>query len=153
MYKVGIPIVVVYQANNSATGLTIKMDVFDETYALDASKSVAAMTEMGTTGRYYASFTPDAEGEWVTMMYELGPPNKGQAVKAHRVGDHDIDSVGDAVGLIKAKTDNLPSDPANQTDVESAIAASESSIRGADADTLKTLSDQLDALDSPPMVG
>jgi len=54
---------------------------------------------------------------------------------------------------IKNKTDNLPSDPASQSQVESAISSSESNIRGVDNDTLKTLSDQLDTvqadLDNP----
>lgn len=153
MYKSGVPIVVVYQANNSETGRDINMDIYNETYALDAAKSVEGMTEMGNTGRYYATFTPDAEGEWVAMMYDTGPPNKGEVVKAFRVTGHDIDSIGDAVDLVKAKTDALPDDPAGQTEVEGAIATTESNIRGADSDTLKTLSDQLDSLDSPPMVG
>ena len=54
---------------------------------------------------------------------------------------------------IKTKTDNLPSDPASQSAVESKIDQAEANIRGADNDTLKTLSDQLDGvqadLDNP----
>jgi len=85
MYKVGIPIVVVYQASNIDTGKTIAMDIYDATYAKDVSKSVVAMTEIGMTGRYYASFTPDTEGEWVAMMYDSLPPAKGHVVKAFTV--------------------------------------------------------------------
>ena len=48
------------------------------------------------------------------------------------------------IAAIKSKTDNLPSDPADQSAVEAAITASVASIKGADSDTLKTLSDQLD---------
>lgn len=66
---------------------------------------------------------------------------------------HDIDSIGDEVAGIRGKTDNLPDDPADQSLVEGAISTSESNIRGTDNDTLKTLSEQLDTLDSPPMVG
>lgn len=84
-----------------------------------------------------------------------------------------VDTVVDA---IKAKTDNLPLDPADQSAIEAAItaatsplatavnlsnldtyvsvfvakssevAATEAAIRGADSDTLKTLSDQLDGV-------
>ena len=50
------------------------------------------------------------------------------------------------VDAIKAKTDNLPASPASSDNVSSA----ESNIRGADSDTLKTLSDQIDAV---PTVG
>jgi hypothetical protein len=151
MYKVGVPIVVVYQSSGGATGKTVAMDIYDETYALDATKSVAAMTEMGTTGRYYATFTPDAEGEWVAMMQETS--QAGKVVKAFTVVGHNIDSIGDAVAAVAAKTDNLPTDPADQSLVEAAITAAESNIRGPDSDTLKTIADQLDALESPPMVG
>jgi hypothetical protein len=153
MYKVGVPIVVVYQASNVDTGKIIRMQIYDENYALDTGKSVAAMTEMGTTGRYYASFTPDALGEWVAMMRDDNPPYKGHVVKAFTVTKHNMDSIGDTVDAVKARTDNLPDDPADQSLVEAAVAAAESNIRGADSDTLKTLADQLDALESPPMVG
>jgi len=152
IYKDGVSIIVTYQASNAATGKTIAMDIYDESQALDATKSVAAMTEIGTTGRYYATFTPDAEGEWIAMMYD-SVSGTGDVVKAFKVVGHDVDSIGDNIDLIKASTDNLPSDPADQSAVEAAITASETSIRGADGDTLKTIADQLDTLESPPMVG
>jgi len=92
---------------------------------------------------------------------------------ADRVWDEDIDdhtstgSTGEALddidvsGLaleataqdIKDKTDNLPTDPADQSAVEAAIITAESNIRGIDSDDLKVLSDQLDTaqadLDDP----
>ena len=59
----------------------------------------------------------------------------------------------DEIDDIKAKTDNLPTDPADQSAVELAISTSESNIRGTDNDDLKTISDQLDTaqtdLDNP----
>ncbi|MBC8460068.1 MAG: hypothetical protein H8D67_18930 [Deltaproteobacteria bacterium] len=51
------------------------------------------------------------------------------------------------IDAIKAKTDNLPTDPADESLLEAAIATSEGNVRGADGDTLETLSDQMDALD------
>ncbi|MHA1368149.1 MAG: hypothetical protein ACTSRA_00350 [Promethearchaeota archaeon] len=61
-----------------------------------------------------------------------------------------IQGVLDDTSAIDAR---LPSDPADQSQVEAAITASENNIRGADSDTLKTLSDQLDIaqadLDNP----
>ena len=85
MNKVGVPITVIYQASNIDTGKTIAMDIYDTAYVKDVIKSVAAMTEIGMTGRYYASFTPDTEGEWVAMMYDSLPPAKGHVVKAFTV--------------------------------------------------------------------
>jgi len=53
---------------------------------------------------------------------------------------------GEYVDAIRAKTDNLPTDPADQSLVEAAIATSESNIRGTDSDDLKVLSDQIDGV-------
>ena len=66
-YKNNISIMVTYQAVACATGKTIQMDVYDETHAKD-NPQCGTMTEIGTTGRYYKSFTPDAEGEWIVLM-------------------------------------------------------------------------------------
>jgi len=175
------------------------MDVYDESHAKDVTKCVAAMTEIGTTGRYYAPFTPDAAGEWIILMFKDG--GGGEVVRAYRVTTADefgvktvvdavqaktaligasvapaaeydtemarltadvateakqdiVDTVVDAIQL---KTDNLPSSPAAaseyDTQLDQNLSATESNIRGADSDTLKTLSDQMDAVSSPPMVG
>ncbi|MCP4895785.1 MAG: hypothetical protein GY906_02325 [bacterium] len=47
---------------------------------------------------------------------------------------------------IDERTSNLPDDPADQSDVEAAITASETAIRGGDGDDLQDLSIQLDAV-------
>jgi len=52
------------------------------------------------------------------------------------------------IAAIKARTDNLPTDPADQSAVEAAITAAAAAIRGTDNDTLKTLSDQIDGIDT-----
>lgn len=49
-------------------------------------------------------------------------------------------------GKIDAIEAALPSDPADESLLEAYIDAAESDIRGADSDTLKTLSDQIDIL-------
>jgi len=127
-YKINTPITAFYQAPNAKTGLTVNMDVFDETQAKDAGKSTT-MTEMGTTGRYSASFTPDAKGWWLVMMYDTAGGGKGPVIKTYKVTDEDVDSIGTKVGN------------------------TETNIRGADSDDLKTISDQIDTLESPAMVG
>lgn len=227
-YKNGVAIIVVYQAVNCATGKTVTMDVYDETHAKDADKCVAAMTEVvynaTGTGRYYATFTPDAEGEWICVMKNT-TDNNGEVVKAFAVAGHDLDSVGDTVAaidtLIKAAGDgDLAAmkaildtesgvkaavnalhdfDPATDpvatvtaltghtaqtgdsyaivnhvthglsaiktlidalapsgeydTQLDQNLSTTESNIRGVDADTLKSLSDQIDGVGSPAMVG
>ena len=103
-YKSGVAIIVTYQAVNCATGKTVTMDVYDEAHAKDNDKCVAAMTAIGSTGRYYATFTPDAEGEWILIMKNTTDGN-GEVVKAYAVAGNDLDSVGDGVAAIKAVTD------------------------------------------------
>jgi hypothetical protein len=60
-----------------------------------------------------------------------------------------FDDVGDVkaeLDLVHAKTNNLPTDPADQSAVELAITNAVTSVKGADADTLKVLSDQIDGI-------
>ena len=114
-FKNGTAIIVTYQAANSTTGLTIAMDVYDEAHAKDVAKSIAAMTEIGTTGRYYATFTPDAEGEWMALM-EKTVDHSGKVVKAFNVVGHNVDSIGDAVATVDTVVDGIQTDLDNATD-------------------------------------
>lgn len=133
-YKNGVAIIVTYQAVNAATGKTVTMDIYDEAHALDAPKSVAAMTEIGTTGRYYATFTPDAEGEWIAIMKNTTDSN-GAVVKSYAVAGHDMDSVGDAIATVDTVVDGIQTDLSNGTDGLGAIKAA------------------VDTISSPAMVG
>jgi len=150
---------VTYQATKITTGLLdVTMKIYDESRALDAINFPdVVMTEIGTTGRYYGAFTPDVEGVWTVLINSATKP--GEVVKTFMVTAHNIDSVGDAVAALN----NLSTAQVN-VEVDSALAdydgptkaeldASELAIRGVDSDTLKTLSDQLDAVEGPPMVG
>jgi len=78
---------------------------------------------------------------------------QGKLPTGNIMGSSTKSNMDDEINAIKSKTDNLPSDPADQSLVEDAIKTSENNIRGADNDTLKTLSDQLDTaqadLDNP----
>jgi len=106
IYKSGVAIIVTYQAVNVATGKTVTMDVYDEAHALDEAKSIAEMTEIGATGRYYATFTPDAEGEWIVIMKNTTDGN-GEVVKAFAVAGHDVDSIGDTLATVDGKVDTV----------------------------------------------
>jgi len=80
-----------------------------------------------------------------------------RAVPSENIDDYKADvsalALEATVQAIKAKTDNLPSDPASQSAIEDKIDQAEANIRGADNDDLKAISDQLDAvqadLDNP----
>jgi len=225
-YKSGVAIIYTYQAVGCATGKTITSIVYDETHADSAQGGV--MAEIGTTGRYWKAFTPDAEGEWIVTITNT-TDGGGDVVKAYAVAGHDVDSIGDAVAAItaagptKAEMDTahgLLATPAQvatelgtydaptmaEMDTAHALLATVAkqdvidgyhdvpaedgvpdatirdvvgkktdtvagtsiialakqlladtgttgSIRGADDDTLKTLSDQIDAVSAPAMVG
>lgn len=129
-YKVGEIIEVTYQASGATSGLTdVTMKIYDETGAQDLINFPdIVMIEIGATGRYYGSFTPDVEGKWRVMVDSS--TKKGDMAKDYDVIGHNIDSIGDS------------------------IITSESNIRGTDSDTLKTLSDQIDVLPqtSPPLI-
>lgn len=217
-YKVGVPIIVSYQAVNSETGLTIEMKVYNEGYTLEATED---MTELVATGRYYKAFTPDAAGEWIVTMAKK-TTGGGEVIKAFRVAAADefgIKAVVDTLatpadvatelatydgptmaemdtahallatpaevaaelatydGPTKAELDVLGTAAlgtatalqtvddeiatidteigiidGNVDTINTAVGAT-GGIRGADSDSLKTLSDQLDAYASPAMVG
>jgi len=143
-YKSTVAIIVTYQAVNCATGKTVTMDVYDESHAKDAPKCIAAMTEIGTTGRYYATFTPDAEGEWILIMANTTDAN-GKVVKAYAVCGQDVDTIGDTVATIVAKTNTIPTDPAETSDITTAHATTDGKVDAVDA--------KVTALGSPAMVG
>jgi len=193
IYKTGEAIDVTYQATKATSGLIdVTMEIYDETRALDGVNFPdITMTEIGSTGRYYGSFTPDAEGVWSVMLDSA--TKSGKVVKTFLVVAHNIDSIGDAIaalnnlsttdvnaevdtaladydGPTKAELDsglaalNDISTAEVNTQVDTALAdydgptmaelaASELAIRGADSDTLETLSDQLDDIGGSPMLG
>jgi len=135
-YKVGEIIEVTYQATGSQTGLEdVTMEIYDETGVKDVPNFPdVIMTEIVATGRYKGSFTTDAEGKWRVMIDSATKP--GKVVKDFDIVAHNIDAIGDAVAALND------------------LSAVE--IQGADGDTLKTLSDQIDGVasaDSAPMVG
>lgn len=76
------------------------------------------------------------------------------AIKAVTDAESGVKAVADA---IKAKTDNIGASvaPANEydTELDQNLSTTESNIRGADSDTLETLSDQIDGVSAPAMVG
>ena len=159
IWKIGEAIDVTYQAVKNTTGLVdVVMKIYDETRALDGVNFPdVTLTEIGATGRYYGSFTPDAEGVW---MITVDSATKSSAVvKTFNVAGHNVDSIGDAIAAlnnlsaaqVNAEVDTALSDYDVPTKAELDLA--EADIRGVDNDTLKTLSDQIDGLEGSAMLG
>lgn len=96
-YKVSEQIEVTYQAAGAASGLTdIKMEIYDETGVKDIPNFPdVMMTEIGSTGRYKGSFTPDQKGKWRVMINSNS--KKGKVVRDYDVVDYNIDSIGGAL--------------------------------------------------------
>jgi hypothetical protein len=140
------------------------MNVYDETDTLDGVQS-GAMAQIGASNRWHKTFTPDENGNW---SVEITDNKGGEVIRDFSVGDYDISEVGAGVATVEAKVDALNDvSPAEvNTEVDTALAdydgptkaeldSAESNIRGADSDTLKTLSDQIDGVSptSAPMIG
>ena len=148
---VGQSLKVRYVPGNFLTGKSCKAEIFNPSGA-EISGSPFVMTELtDPAGVYEMSFAPDVQGTWMSVCYY--GVDKAKVAAHYIVEDTDIDDLDsklDAADVvqagIKAKTDNLPDDPADQSAVESAIGASEDSIRGVDGDDLKSLSDQIDGI-------
>jgi hypothetical protein len=106
-YKIGEVIEVTYQATKSTTGLVdVTMEIYDETHTKDViTFPDIIMTEIGTTGRYYGSFTPDVEGVWNVTINSV--TKKGEVVKQYAVVGYNIDAVGDAINVVDGKVDSI----------------------------------------------
>lgn len=127
--KVGEIIEVTYQAAGAVTGLLdVTMEIYDETGVKDVVNFPdVTMTEIGSSGRYEGSFTPDQQGKWRIMINSATKP--GKMVKDYDVVGYNIHSIGEELDT----------------------------LQGGDGDTLETLSNQIDdiptSFESPPMIG
>lgn len=159
IYRVNREIKVIYQASGAATGKTIEMLVLDEaqvesplTTDTPPGQSIAALTEIGASGRYRGTFTPDAQGDWQVQIRD-SVADTGKVVKHYEIGGSDVDSIGDATGLIKVQTDLLPGDPASQASVDFSIGVTEAAIIADIAASEAAIIAEIDVLESPAQVG
>lgn len=109
IYKIGEVIEVTYQATKTESGLTdVIMEIYDETGAKDIpSFPDVVMVEIGSTGRYKGSFTPDVVGKWRVMIDSV--VKKGKMVKDYDVVAHNIDSIGGDMAKTGSDGDTLES--------------------------------------------
>lgn len=114
---------VIYQAGKTRTGLTVQMDVYDAAKVKDVAQSLP-MTEIGTTGRYYGSFTADGPNWHVQITDSRGD----SAVKQFGPEVYDAAGVGTAIDVVAA-----------------GVAAVDAHLTAVEA--------KVNELGSPPMVG
>lgn len=157
---------------NPATGILADADstptVAVRKNGASVGDSVTVTKRSATTGIYDCSYNPagEVEGDQFTIVetvvmssvtYVL--PWEFSVLASVGAGGLDAAGVRSAIGMasanmdtqlsgISSKTTNLPPDPADQSAVDGLIVAAVAAIRGADDDTLKTLSDQIDGIDS-----
>jgi len=138
----------------------VKMEVYDEAGVEIAGSpfSMTEMDDGAATptllGVYEdtSNFLPDAQGSWTVICYSIA--NGGKTAKTYKIEAHDIDDLGTdldtiiadtnelqtdwadggrldlLIDAIKAQTDLLPSDPADQSAVEAAITAAHATTDG-----------------------
>jgi len=110
-YKVDELIQITYQTFAAQSGQIVTMEIFDETGSKDlVNFPDVTMTEIGSTGRYTGSFTPDTEGEWVVMI-SYGTPTRGKIVKQYSVGGYNLDEIGQTIDTIEIQTQGIDSPP------------------------------------------
>ena len=131
-FKVGEAIEVIYQAQNAESAVIINMEVLDETHTIVAG-GPTVMTELGSSGRYYANFIPDEAGEWSVQIEKSD--GSGKITKAFSIGGSNVHDIGVKVETIDNNTTNLGT---NLGIVEGKI------------DTANT---KLDGMLSSPMIG
>lgn len=180
VFKVNEPIEIVYQAPNAESGLdSIRADIYDESKALKEVDQ--PLTEVGNSGTYRRSFTPDAQGEWEVVIYKFvdSDTRDGQVVKRYSVGAHNVHSVGEGVGgvatavadvdadvvvvgglvgTVDGKVDGVDSkatDIKAKTDALPSDPASEANVDAAETvirSDIANLDTKVSSLDTPPMV-
>ena len=105
MYKSGEQINLVYQAVGILSGAIPVGTVFDESGAVDGTKSTSLTSQLllgektgVAAGRYHGHFTPDAEGRWTVVIQDKN--GDGEISKIYNVVGHNIVAVGDAVAAL-----------------------------------------------------
>ena len=144
-FRVGMSIEVKYQAANGASGATIEMEVVKPDKSI-VEGGPTIMTEIGNSGRYYADFVPNVDGEWSVLVQKSD--GSGKVVSAFSVGDWDVHEIGAKMTVVEGKQDDQN---ANLSVVHTKV------------DEIKTNSDKLPTIEmdvadikgslgSPPMI-
>jgi len=117
-----------YQAPSAESNLVGVNAPVAEIYLPSGEKDSAfpdiELIEVGNSGTYKGSFTPDAQGEWEVVMHMAD--GDSQVVKSFSVGAYNVHSVGEKVNTVDGKVVGIQS-------------------------TLSSIETKVDAIDTPPM--
>lgn len=130
-YKVDEVVDLGYQAPNKETGAMVIAEIYLPNKAKDSNFPDVTLVEIGTSGTYRGTFTPDAEGTWQVVMHK--DDGDGQVVRNYSVGSHNVHSVGDAVAAVGSEV----------ADVDTHLDTVEGKI--------EDIQNQVGALDTPPL--
>jgi len=108
--KIGSSVDITYHAAKHTTGLIdVVAEIYDETRAKDVVNFPdVTLTEIGVTGVYYGSFTPDVAGIWTVMVNSV--TKSGPQEFTIVVGNYDLDDLGTVLDDVQTKVSDL-SDP------------------------------------------
>jgi len=150
--KVGQPIPFGYQAPNKETGLTIVAEIYLPGKVKDSNFPDQIMPEVGSSGTYQDTFTPDAQGTWQVIMHK--DDGDSQVTKSFEVGGDDVHSVGEKVTGVDGKINTVDG---KVDTVDGKITAVDGKVDAVDVqlDTVESKVDAIDtkvsSLDTPPM--
>jgi len=102
-FKVGESIEVQYQAGNGDSGLIINMKIVKPDKSFVPGDPIV-LTEVGNSGRYWASFVPSTIGDWSVQVEKAD--GTGKVTKAFSVGDYHVEDLGANLELVKGKLDD-----------------------------------------------
>jgi len=153
LFKIGESIEVGYQAPNKQSELTgVVAEIYLPNKAKDSNFPDVELVEVGSTGTYRGSFTPDQQGVWQVIMHKAD--GDGQVTKSYSVGGYNVHSVGEKIDVVDGKANELGT---VVTEIDSKVDVVDDKVEVVEgkADTIITKLDGIEgsvgALDTPPM--
>jgi len=127
--------------------LTTFSTLVADTAAAVWASLTSALTGAGTIGKLIVDNLNATVSSRATQT-SVDTANAAIATRASQTSvdaiQTDVDTLQSTVDGVKAKTDNLPTDPADQSAIEAAITAAVTAVQGASGDTLESVSNQID---------
>lgn len=151
-----------YQAPNKETGLE---DVAAKIYLPNGTQDLVnfpnlILTELGATGIYEDSFTPDVVGEWLVICSK--GDGDAQLAKRYSIGAYDVSEVGSAVNTVDGKVDTVDGKvttvDGKVDTVDGKVVTVDGKVTTVDGkvDTVDgkcdTIITKVNAIDTPPMI-
>lgn len=162
-FKVGEAIQVKYQAAGSESGITINMEVYDETNTL-VPGGPTILTEIANSGRYYGDFIPDEIGDWsvqieksdgtgkMTKAFSVGSWNVHELGAKITITDGKVDDQNTNLGVVHTKVDELKTDGTARDTLISDIKTKTDKLTDMESN-IDVIVGDLDEIKSPPMLG